>query len=192
MRTDRPHSPFVPALRPTRLLAVIVALATAMAIAACGSSTQPPPQTAQTQRRTSQTRPHLVRSDLNFSKCMRHGGVPNFPDLPDTGIHIGAHGTTLSVNGVSVSGPVFQRARQRCEKYLPAGAEPGPAKQAQQYARGLRFSKCMRRHGVTNFPDPKTLSSSHGNNVVELAGVNPNSPAVQAAAKACGGGPKGP
>jgi hypothetical protein len=50
----------------------------------------------------------------------------------------------------------------------------------------------MRSHGVPGFPDPKVISSSGGNQRVYLSGVNPQSPAFQAAAKACGGGPKGP
>lgn len=198
MAMNRPHARPTSALRPAKLLVVIVVLAAAMAIAACGSSA-PPSQTAQASKGTghstkgtSHTRARLVRSDLNFSKCMRRDGVPNFPDLNGKGMRIGADGSSLSVNGVSVSAPAFGSARQKCQKYLPAGAEPGPAKQAQQYAQSLRFSKCMRSHGVSNFPDPKTVSGSRGNSVVELPGVNLNSPAVKAAAKVCGGGPKGP
>ncbi|MGO9907797.1 MAG: hypothetical protein ACLPY3_19075 [Solirubrobacteraceae bacterium] len=56
----------------------------------------------------------------------------------------------------------------------------------------MNFAKCMRSHGVPNFPAPKVISSSGGSQQVYLPGVNPQSPAVQAAAKACGGGPKGP
>ena len=50
----------------------------------------------------------------------------------------------------------------------------------------------MRSHGVPNFPDPKVISSSGGNQLVYLPGVNQQSPAFEGAAKACGGGPKGP
>lgn len=194
----RPQGQLTPAIRPTRLLVVIMALAAATAIAACGSSpktsqtAQTPKTTGHAPKGTGHARHPLVRSDLNFSKCMRRHGLPNFPDLTSRGMRIGAQGTTLSVNGVSVSAPAFERARQKCQKYLPAGTEPGPAKQAQQYAESLHFSKCMRSHGVSNFPDPKTVSGSRGNSVVELPGVNINSPAVKTAAKACGGGPKGP
>lgn len=47
---------------------------------------------------------------------------------------------------------------------------------------GLGFSRCMRAHGVANFPDP------NGQGVTELgpgSGVDPRSPAFQAAAQAC-------
>ena len=57
----------------------------------------------------------------------------------------------------------------------------------------LAFSNCMRSHGVPNFPDPKVVSNHDGNQLVYLPGINPQSPAFEAAAKACGGfAPKGP
>lgn len=53
----------------------------------------------------------------------------------------------------------------------------------------IAFSKCMRAHGVTNFPDP----NGHGINIAGT-GIDPRSPAFQAAHKVCfkllpGGGP---
>ena len=55
----------------------------------------------------------------------------------------------------------------------------------------IGFSKCMRAHGVTNFPDP----SGHGINIGGT-GINPRSPAFRAAQTICfkllpGGGPQG-
>jgi hypothetical protein len=74
-------------------------------------------------------------------------------------------------------------------------ASGGRAKDAARgYSQALAFSKCMRAHGVSNFPDP--TSNGHG---IQLSagpssGVNPQSPAFQAAQQACkhllpGGGP---
>jgi len=123
---------------------------------------------------------------------MRSHGVPNFPDLPSDGMKIGAHGQTLSINGVSVSAPAFSAARQTCEKYLPH-VDASPAQVAQVRRRGLEFARCMRGHGVPNFPDPDvSRPQSGGNQTVLLPGVNLQSPAVRAAASKCGGGPKGP
>jgi hypothetical protein len=51
-----------------------------------------------------------------------------------------------------------------------------------QVAQGVAYTNCMRRHGVSNFPDP-TLSSSGG--VTFQGSFNQNSPTYQAAAKAC-------
>ena len=55
----------------------------------------------------------------------------------------------------------------------------------------IALSKCMRAHGVTHFPDP----SGHGINLGGT-GLNPRSPAFQAAQQTCfklmpGGGPQG-
>jgi hypothetical protein len=52
------------------------------------------------------------------------------------------------------------------------------------YAQALAFSRCMRTHGVSNFPDPST--NGHG---IQLAigsnGVNPQAPAFRSAQSAC-------
>jgi hypothetical protein len=166
----------------------LAAVACAIAVAACGFSgkTGSSGSSASTGSGSSST-----GSTLTFSKCMRANGVPTFPDLSSSGMLIQGNAHTMSVNGVSVSAPAFLAARTDCQKYLPS-AYASAAQTAQQRQRGLNFAKCMRSHGVPNFPDPKVISSSGGNQQVYLPGVNPQSPAFQAAAKACGGGPKGP
>jgi hypothetical protein len=58
----------------------------------------------------------------------------------------------------------------------------------------VKYAECMRTHGVTNFPDP----SGGGIHIPAGAGINPASPAFQAAQAKCthllpgGGPPKGP
>ena len=49
----------------------------------------------------------------------------------------------------------------------------------------LRFSECMRAHGVPGYPDPTFPPG--GGIAISFGNVNPNSPAFQGAAKACGG-----
>ena len=46
----------------------------------------------------------------------------------------------------------------------------------------LQFANCMRAHGVTNFPDPGAGGSIQ---IGAKSGINPRSPAFQAAQKAC-------
>jgi hypothetical protein len=73
-----------------------------------------------------------------------------------------------------------------------SSGKPGTPSASNGYADFLNFSKCMRSHGVTAFPDPST----HGGGI-ELtpgSGVNPQSPAFQSAQQSCkhllpGGGP---
>lgn len=176
--------------RPALLLTAAAAAATA--IAACGS-TSPKASTSPTAPNSPAARESAsVSSTVTFSRCMRSHGVPNFPDLGPGGMRIGANGQTLSVNGVPVDAPAFETARTACQHYLP-GVHATPAQTAQIEKQGLEFSRCMRSHGVPNFPDPVTRPGTGGNQEAYLPGVNLQSPAVQAGAKACGGfGPKGP
>jgi hypothetical protein len=122
---------------------------------------------------------------------MRANGVPNFPDVSSNGMLIQGNGQTISVNGVTVNAPAFLMARQKCERYMPR-AQASQSQSAQQTQRGIQFARCMRTHGVPNFPDPKVITGTGGNQEAYLPGINPQSPAFQSAAKACGGGPKGP
>jgi hypothetical protein len=183
--------------RPARLLTAATALAAAAAIAACGSSaptgsTRPTRTSSPTGSSASTgSGSNPTSSTLAFSKCMRANGVPNFPDLSNKGMKIEANGQSVSVQGISVSAPAFAAARQTCQRYLPP-QQATPAQAAQQRRGGLQFAKCMREHGVPNFPDPKVVSSQGGNQEVYLPGINLQAPAVQAGAKACGFGPKGP
>lgn len=61
---------------------------------------------------------------------------------------------------------------------------------------GLRFSECMRSHGVPNFPDPVAGSNGHGFriSITPASGIQPFSPSFKAAQSTCskllpGGGP---
>lgn len=57
------------------------------------------------------------------------------------------------------------------------------ASSSSREAAGIRFSDCMRAHGVPNFPDP---SAGGGGGVqFNASGINPQSPAFQAAQKNC-------
>jgi hypothetical protein len=166
----------------------LVAVACAIAVAACGSSGKPGSSGPSASIGTGSD---SAGSTLAFSKCMRANGAPTFPDLSSNRMLIQGNADTISVNGVSFNAPAFLAARADCQKYLPS-VYVSEAQTAQQRQRGLNFAKCMRNHGVPNFPDPKVVSSSGANQRVYLPGVNPQSPAFRAAAKACGGGPKGP
>ena len=145
------------------------------------------------------------RSDaIAFAACMRRSGVPNFPD-PGSNGHGGlmiqarqraGSGPQLSVNGTTISAPAFQAANLKCSKYLPNGGKPTAAETAQARAQALAMSRCMRSHGVPNFPDPTFGTGPGGGTVVRIGGpgIDPSSPAFQHAQNACGsllGGPKG-
>ena len=128
---------------------------------------------------TSQAQQQLLL--LELAQCLRSHGVPNFKDpSPGAGIL-----EMLEENSqVDPQSPAFQAALKACHKYTP-DASLSPAQIAAANAQGVAESACMRSHGVPNFPDPTT--GPIGEQVINMrgTGVDPSSPTVQAAEKAC-------
>lgn len=60
-----------------------------------------------------------------------------------------------------------------------------PKDPAKSYSQALAFSKCMRAHGVANFPDPSSSGGGIQLSVGSGSGIDPRSPAFQAAQSAC-------
>ena len=125
-----------------------------------------------------------------YAQCMRTHGVPEFPE-PTEG-HLLFHGGDHNghVTGPNPESAQFQAAQKVCAKLLPNGGVLSPAEQAKAQEGALKFSQCMRTHGVPNFPDPE-FSSSGGGVRVRIGGkggpggIDPNSPQFQAAQRAC-------
>jgi hypothetical protein len=116
---------------------------------------------------------------------MRSHGVPNFPDPQPTGGGVSL--TIDSHNGLNPDAPQFKAASKSCETLLPNKGKADPAAVAQDRAQMLKFSACMRSHGLADFPDPTV---SGGDVQLSLgdkrnSSLNPSSPAFQAAQKAC-------
>lgn len=91
-------------------------------------------------------------------------------------------GVAFSGN-VDPNSPQFQAAVQACRKYLPGGPPAlSPAGKAEAAKAMVRFAACMRRKGVSNFPDP------NGQGLFPLGtitGLDANSPLFQSAFTAC-------
>ncbi len=122
---------------------------------------------------------------LKFARCMRSHEVPDFPDPDSRG--------EFSNYGVDPNSPAFQGADHKCSAYLPAGRQPTSAQLAQMnraFHQLLRFAKCMRSHGVPNYPDP-TRPAGGGVQLL-IPGVNQNSPAFKRAQPDCSGLPGAP
>ena len=51
----------------------------------------------------------------------------------------------------------------------------------------LKLAQCMRSHGVPNYPDPTYRNGRPTGQPLTVYGINPDSPAVQSAERACGG-----
>jgi hypothetical protein len=115
------------------------------------------------------------KSAVAYARCMRSHGVRNFPD-PDSDGHFNAK--------PGLGSPQLQAAQKACQDLLPGGGSltaGGGSLTPQQQAQMLKYARCMRAHGITNFPDPtsKGLGLSPGD------GIDPNSPQFEAAGKAC-------
>jgi len=103
--------------------------------------------------------------------CGGGGGSPGVANLASPP----AQGTTTTTQG----GPASSGK--------PTGPSGAPSGQFQigmmvGTTDGPKFSACMRKHGITNFPDPD------GNGVVSIhsgMGIDPGSPAFQSARDAC-------
>ena len=172
-----------------RSIALMLAtLGCAVAIAACGSSDKSSNGSGSSGR----------SSGIAFASCMRAHGI----NIPDPGS--GGGGIQLPA-GANPQSPGFQSAQKACFKLLPGGGpgrgQPASASQKRQM---LAMSECMRRHGLSTFPDPVSTPPQPGNGLgiafgapgsfIVIPQALMNSPAFNQAAAACGlpGAGKGP
>jgi hypothetical protein len=115
---------------------------------------------------------------LSFARCMRSHGLPDFPDPDSSG------GFSMD-RSRSSNVQAFPAAKAVCNHLYPnmgKGQGADPAQQEQQQRQALAFAACMRRRGIPNFPD------DWSGNVGQLisAGLDPNSPQLNAALTKCG------
>jgi len=180
------------------LLPAAMPLALVAALAGCGGSSSPGVAHIGTTSSSSpaggaaggtpespETSAAVQKQMVKFSQCMRTHGEPEFPEPSEGGIHIENH----NGHGPNPESSRFKAAEKACAKYAPHKLAPSPAQQAKMQEAALKFSECMRHHGVPNFPDPK-FSTSGGAVRVKLggpgsSGINPSSPQFQDAQRAC-------
>lgn|SRR5215471_3719802 len=164
-------------IRRASLLVAALAAVT-LVVVACGSRS-PSPRVAHLGSTTpaasgSSSTGSPTKSAVAYAQCMRSHGVPNWPD-PDAQGHFNAKPDLAS--------PQLQAALKACKDLLPGGGNmtTGGKITPQEQAQLLKYSKCMRAHGIKNFPDPTSagLGLSPGN------GIDPNSTRFNAADKAC-------
>jgi hypothetical protein len=85
---------------------------------------------------------------------MRSHGDPSFPD-PELVDKAQEHGIAMG-QGVDQSSPQYLSANKTCKHLLPNnGNGPTQGQLEQAMAQALKYSDCMRSHGVPSFPDPK-------------------------------------
>ncbi len=133
--------------------------------AGCGASSAP-----LTQRQK-------VSSYVTYAACLNKRGVQVEPARTGGLVWEAAPGVP------GPRSPQALAAERDCKALVPAGfyQTPSAAQSAENLTLMLRLAKCMRAHGVPNFPDP----TSRGLTFSPSSGLNPNSPAFLAAQKRC-------
>ena len=140
----------------------------------------------------------FAKSQLAAANCIRSHGFPNLPDPT-----FGAGGAQVNLSAsINMDSPGFLLAEKECAKrgLELAGYAPTSTATAAEMAQALAIARCIRAHGVPNWPDPrKTLPSNLNGSRVQGAVpgpaggpifVIPNSieieaPAVKQAEQAC-------
>jgi hypothetical protein len=137
--------------RPARTAAAIIATATvALLAAACGGGSGSP---GVARAGSSSSSPVSARL-LAFSRCRRSHGVPQFEDPQPGQTEIKLPPANQS--GYGVSGSQFWSATRACRNLLPPGVGAWyPRSEIPRILRGMRkFARCMRSHGISDWPDP--------------------------------------
>ena len=165
--------------------AAIIALAGLAVLAACGSQ---PSATGSGGSSTS------TQQAVAFSRCVRARGVPNWPD-PASGGQLPKE----TAQQLGVSNAQLQVALNACQHLLPntGNIDDDPAALNQWWNQLLRFARCMRAHGVPNWPDPspyppdrvRPTFNLHAAGIGFHQGAQPgnvvNSPQIEARVRAC-------
>ena len=196
-----------------RLAALAVIAGAAVALAGCGSGSKSP-AVASVAATTTSNSPASTNADtsapksgsskpgaastnpaLAFSRCMRSHSVPNFPDPSSSGGFVFQAGS-----GLDPSSPSVKAAQAKCQKLVGGGPAPGATHPSAAWlAQMVNAARCMRRNGISRFPDPTTTVPSpsvlNGAGVISDidgavfvfpgATIDPQSPAFIRAAKAC-------
>jgi hypothetical protein len=145
---------------------IITTAALALLAAACGSGNHP--SSAGSGGSLAAGGSAGSPSAVAYSACMRSHGVPNYPD-PDNNGQLPK--TDAQLLGLSTSR--YQAVQQACQHLLPTAgsieqqdhqcmqnSDCPPALVQEMMAADLKLARCMRSHGVPNFPDPTNGGSA--------------------------------
>jgi hypothetical protein len=190
----------------TRTILTLAVLAAAGAVGGCGGSSSSPgvahlgsstsssadPSSGGSSSPESESSASAQQKIIAFSHCMRTHGVPEFPEPSEGRLLVRSSDHNGHVTGVNPQSAQFQAASKACAKLSPKGGKPpSPAEQAKMQEQALKFSQCMRTHGVPSFPDPEFSKTGVGVGI-RIGGkkggpsrIDPNSPQFQAAQKTC-------
>jgi hypothetical protein len=115
---------------------------------------------------------------------MRSHGVSKLPD-PDSNGAV----PKVSLQQLGVSSTAFQAAQTACQHLLPENEQPSSDWDQQTMTALWKFARCVRSHGVSNWPDPLAESDPGQPGTPgfprDIQGVNQNAPQVETALNEC-------
>jgi hypothetical protein len=155
----------VPALRPA---AAVLAVG-AILLAGCGG----------TSASTAAGGTSKYHKALAYAACIRSHGEPKWPDPASDGSFPGA----MEAPGLT-TGRTLITALGACQSLNPAPTMSKPQEQ-QVEQNMLKYSQCMRAHGVPNYPDPIVVGNGIPMERADPPGVDVNSPQYHTALRAC-------
>ena len=183
--TRVPHGPRWAWLTDVLTAAVILALVLLATVACSGGGPSPAGSGGSPAAGGSAAAPSAV----GYSYCLRSHGVANYPGPPG-----GGQVPKADPRQLGVSSAQLQAAQRSCRHLYPGNGgalgaslrqceETGNCPQAMVHRvmdSMLSFSRCMRAHGVLNWPDPTIDAEGRpGFNLVPVHGTDWNSPQIQ-------------
>jgi hypothetical protein len=149
-----------------RPVALVSVLAGTALLAACSGSGAP-----------GSVKETSYQKAVAFSACMRAHGEPGFPDPQPNG--------DLLINGQKdhLNGALMPSAQKACQHLMPLGPPMTAAQQQKLTAQALKFTACMRSHGIAGMADPVVSATGISQRIPN--GFSPNSPVFQSAQRAC-------
>ncbi len=148
-------------------------------IAACGGDEEEPASAASPKTDEQKMRD----AQLKFSQCMRENGV----DMPDPSSSGGRQAFRVGP-GEDTTPEEFEEANKACRKYMEDVEPPERSEEQQQEFKeaALANARCMREHGIENFPDP-TFGENGGAQIRigKGSGIDPDDPDFKEAQEAC-------
>ena len=106
-------------------------------VASVGGSARPSPTPSLT----------FLAQGIRYAQCLRQHGVP----MPDPQVDANGEVHILGVDKHTLDQNVFASALAACAPYQPVTP---PDLLEQKLASARDYSRCMRAHGVADFPDP--------------------------------------
>jgi hypothetical protein len=121
---------------------------------------------------------------VGYSHCVRSHGVPDYPD-PGSGGTLPDGLPKVGPRQLGVSASRLQGAQRACQHLLPAGGSLqqqesrcmqnnncSAALEEQMLTADRKLARCMRSHGVPDFPDPVNGGSGAPFFPISRAGIS--------------------